>query len=110
MSLLRDSKGKLAMLASLDRRLANDSLLYHHTMFVCLFAYSCCLLLVHWAKLLYQTDNYENCHDTPLAFITEERCIPFMLPLVPFHYFFHPFRVKLDLQVHLDHQADQDMR
>lgn len=30
MSLLRDSKGNLAMSASLDRRLANSSLLYRH--------------------------------------------------------------------------------
>lgn len=47
MSLFRDSKGKLAMLASLGRRLANNSLLYLHTMSVCLSTYTCCLLFVH---------------------------------------------------------------
>lgn len=47
MSLLRDSKGKLAMLASLDRRLANNSLLYRQTISVCLSNYGCCMLLVH---------------------------------------------------------------
>lgn len=40
MSLLRDSKGKPAMLASLDRRLANNSLLYNHTIAVYLLLLS----------------------------------------------------------------------
>lgn len=58
MSLLRDSKGKLAMLAFPDRRLANSSLLYHHTISVCLSSCFGCFVFVLLANLLHQTDNY----------------------------------------------------
>lgn len=120
MSLLRDSKGKPATLAFPDRRLASDSLLYHHTVSAFLTSHNYTVFLLHEAKLFYQADHYNESlflGEFFVALLTYSFESPkirvlhsYRASFILYSYVSYPCRVKPDPQVHPGHLADQDMR